>query len=102
MELNMKLDPKQIESLKKLAKTTLRSQVAEVLTIKAMSKAELANELKVSGKRPEHNIASQLTYLRDENYIIRQNDAGKYYIAADPDGNVPAAHEAEVKKFLGL
>lgn len=100
----MKLSKEQIANLSAQNTSSLKFRVRDILIAseKPLTKTEIAQLCKVEGTRPEHNISSQLTYLRSEGYVVNavETNPNRYLVLALPTGDVPANAEPFVKKML--
>lgn len=100
----MKLTVDQIKALNSKSTATSRTRVADVMlsAARALDKTEIARLADITGARPEHNVASQFTYLRAEGYTIKEIEPSLFMILVLPSGDVPEYAKPEVQKMLGI
>lgn len=76
--------------LKAQSKGNWKTAIAEQLKKKSMTAVELYKATRtetIPEAKMKHNIASQITYLRDDNYAI-DNDNGTFVLVLGPDGKI--------------
>ena len=93
-----KITKEQREKLTSRRTQPWRTSIVEYLSKGPANDIEIYNatrpdRLDISASKKTHNIASQLTYLKDDGYIIIR-DEDKLVAIADPDDNLyPGANK---------
>jgi len=87
------LTPEEVTALGRKSRTSWRNQIIEYLTkddgknngqdTLKIYDATRADRRDISDSKKKHNIASQITYLRDDGYFLKHEDS-KLMIIANP------------------
>jgi hypothetical protein len=91
-EVEMKLTIDQIKKMRSKSASNWKAQIIEYLkahngaTDITIYNATRADRLEISETKKVHNMASQLTYLRDDGYVVVKEDK-QIFLIAEPRGN---------------
>jgi formylmethanofuran dehydrogenase subunit A len=105
----MELTIDQVKKIRKASASNWKAQIIEYLkahngsTDLTLYNATRPDRLDITETKKVHNIASQLTYLRDDGYVVVKEDKN-IFLVAEPQGDkymVIKGMEKKAQQLLG-